>query len=362
MKVHVFDVHDLDAELIDDWQRLQQTNPALDSPFFSSAFTRAVAAERRGVRVAVMAEGREVIGFLPYHAAGRVARPVAGSFTDFQGPIVAADTAIHLPRVLRQAGLVAWQFEHLVTKSDHCESHAWAYAESPYMDLSRGFEAYRLERREAGSDELAEALRKARKLEREVAPLVLETDSLNYRVFDQLIAWKREQLAQTRQLDCFRPAWVVPMLARVLHTRGENFRGLMSVLYAGEEIAAVTLGLRSATVLHGWVTVYNRKFSKYSPGLILMAKLAQAAESLGIQRIDMGPGTEAFKHSFASGSTRVAEGAIDRRLVTGMMRHSWMRAKELVRGTSFRMPAQRVVRRLRGAGQWIARAAGAGES
>ncbi|MEO8493991.1 MAG: GNAT family N-acetyltransferase [Planctomycetota bacterium] len=345
----------LDARLVDRWNHLQRGNPALDSPLFSSSFTRAVAAERSGVEVAVIESDQTIVGFLPYcRHRGRIAAPVAGSFTGFQGLIALPDTSLDIRRVLRDGRLSAWPFDHLVTESDCLRPYHWAYSESPFMDLSQGFEGYRETCRETGGKEMAEVLRKARKLDRETGPVRLDLETTNSGVFDTLIGWKRQQLRSRRVADCFRPAWVLPLLNRILHTRGETFSSMLSALYVGDELAAINFGLRSGPVLHGWVTAYNPQFRKFSPGLMLIVKLAQAAESAGITRIDMGRGDESFKRNFCSGATRVAEGAVDRRLVVGAMKRSWVCAKAMLRGTPLREPGQRLLRQFRHAGGILA--------
>ncbi len=338
----------LDTELIDRWNKLQASNPTLDSPLFSAGFMRAAAQERHGIEVAVIESAGSVIGFLPYcRQHNNVAMPVAGSFTDFQGVISAPGTSIDIRKVLRSCRLAAWQFDHLVVGDESLEPFQWAFAESPYMDLSQGFDAFRDSCRNRGGKEMAEVLRKERKLEREVAPIRMEIESTNCHVFDTLIDWKRQQLGRQKRSDCFRPEWVLPFLNRILHTHGETLRPVLSAMYVGEKLAAINFGLRNGPVLHGWITAFNPEFHKFSPGLMLIVKLARQAEELGIERIDMGRGDESFKRNFSSGVTQVAEGAVDRRLVVGAMQHGWVRGKELLRGTPLSRPAQQLIRRLR---------------
>lgn len=141
------------------------------------------------------------------------------------------------------------------------------------------------------------------------------------------------------------------MLTRILNTHTGTFRPMLSAVYVGEELASINFGLRNGEVLHGWITAFNSKFRKFSPGLILMIKLAEVASSLGITRIDMGRGDESFKRNFSSGVTCVAEGAIDRRFMAGTLRHSWVRIKELLRRTSLGTPATNLLRKLRYAGE-----------
>lgn len=363
MKIEVITAQELDAELLDTWHALQQSSTTLDSPFFSAAFTRAVGLERRGVEIAIVEDENEVVGLLPYSRdKARVGGPVAGKFSDFQGMVLKPDAVVDPRQLLRQCQLSSWQFNHLIADQTLFEPYHWAHSKSPYMDLSNGFESYRVERRKAGSDELQEALRKSRKIERDVAPLTFETHTTNYRVLESLIAWKRDQLRKGGRPDCFRPAWVVPMLERLLHTRGESFQSMLSALYVGDALLAVNYGLRWGSVMHGWITAFNPEYRKFSPGLILLARLAQSAESLGIRRIDMGRGKESFKKSFGSGSRLLAEGAVDRRFVAGSVQRNWVRAKELIRATPLDAPARQMMNSLRSATGWLRQSLGAEEA
>ena len=350
MKIEVISAQHIDAELLDDWNGLQESSSTLDSPFFSAAFARAVGLERQGVEIAIVEDGNEVVGLLPYcREQARIGGPLAGQFTDFQGMLLKPEASIDPRQLLRQCRLNSWHFNHLAADQEVFQPFHWAQSESPYMDLSNGFEAYRVERRKAGSDELQEALRKSRKIDRDVAPLTFEPHTTNYRVLETLISWKRDQLRSTRRPDCFRPAWVVPMLERLLYTHGGNFHSMLSALYVGDELLAINYGLRCGSVMHGWITAFNPAYRKFSPGLILLTRLAQSAESLGICRIDMGRGNESFKKSFGSGSRLLAEGAVDRRFVAASVQRSWVRAKQLIRATPLDAPARQMLNSVRSA-------------
>jgi CelD/BcsL family acetyltransferase involved in cellulose biosynthesis len=112
-------------------------------------------------------------------------------------------------------------------------------------------------------------------------------------------------------------------------------------------LVAATVGVRSQCVLQGWITAFDRRFSKFSPGLILLTELAQAAEQLGIRRIDMGKGPEPFKRSFQSGSMELAEGSVDLHVMAGVLKQNWLRTREWVKTTSLATPARRLVDRVR---------------
>ncbi len=103
-------------------------------------------------------------------------------------------------------------------------------------------------------------------------------------------------------------------LDRMVHTSTDTFGGLLSVLYAGDQIAAVHMGMRSDTVWHYWFAAYNHDLQRYSPGLIILMEMIKAAPALGIRNMTLGQGDEAYKLRFATGSTQLASGSVDCRL------------------------------------------------
>jgi hypothetical protein len=100
------------------------------------------------------------------------------------------------------------------------------------------------------------------------------------------------------------------------------------VLRAGDQVAAVTLSLRSAGVLHAWFTAYNPELERYSPGLVLFVWLAEQASSLGITKIDLGRGEERYKASLASAATEVAEGTLSTPSLGVWFRNGWRTSRD----------------------------------
>ena len=327
------------------WADFQERDPALESPYFRPEFTRAVAAAR-DVEVAVLESAGEAVGFFPFQRIGRnVAQPVGGRISDYQGVIGRPGLTWDAEKMLRECDLAAWHFDHvLCSQRPFCDYHH-ATDRSPYLDLSNGFEVYRESLRKSGADELKQALRKARKLEREVGPLSFLADVKEPELFSLLVEWKSRQYRRTHVSDVFAASWTVQVLETILRHSGPVFAGVLSVLYAADRPVAMHLGMRSRGVLHWWFPAYDPQFRTYSPGRILLAELARAAESLGIEKIDLGRGVASYKARSMSGSVQVAEGSVDLRPVARVLRQRWRRARDWVRSSPLAGPA-RVPRRV----------------
>ena len=101
-------------------------------------------------------------------SASGVASAVAGAFSDFQGVVIETGRAWDAREWVRQCGLDSWSFTNTLAAQTSLRPYLVARKASPYVDLAAGFQAYRLGRCRAGSDELREAERKERKIQREI--------------------------------------------------------------------------------------------------------------------------------------------------------------------------------------------------
>ena len=355
MKTTVLTADRLTPAHLEAWSRWQRADPALDSPFFRPEFMRAVAEVRHDVEVAMLEEGGEPAGFFPFQRGGwGLGRPVGGRLCDFQGVVTRPGLAWRADELVRGCGLRAWDFDHVVAAQASFHPYRLGGGDSPFMDLSEGFEAYLAGRARAGSMLQRQVRRKARKLEREVGLLRFEFHTAAPEVLQALIAWKSDQYRRTGATDVFAFPWTTRLLGRLLGGTDEAFSGVLSALYAGRRLAAAHFGLQSLDVLHWWFPTYDPAFGAYSPGLILLAELAREGAGRGVRRIDLGKGDADYKTSFMTGATPLAEGCVTAHPLARLLRLGWRRTRSLARSSPLGAPARvagRWTRSLRG---WLA--------
>lgn len=142
--------------------------------------------------------------------------------------------------------------------------------------------------------------------------------------------------------------WIRAVLERIHQTQTARFGGILSVLYAGDDMVAAHMGLRLHGVWHGWFTGYAPGFARYSPGLLLFLKMAEAAPGLGLQCIELGGGEYAYKGRLANSSIPVAAGTVDR-LPAMTAARQWQYAGEdwIRRSRLLRPPARTLLRTYR---------------
>ena len=333
----------LTAEQHRAWLAVRECNPALSSPYFHPDFVRLASAVRKGVEVAVLEEGGRPEGFFAFERRSAGAgMPVAAPLNDFQAVIARPELLWSAAELIRGCGLAVWHFDHLLDVGQAFAQHAWSVTPSPYMDLSRGFEAFCEERRAAGGTDLPQARRKRKKAEIQLGPLRFVTHTTDSDVFAALARWKGEQYVRTGLANLFETPWIVALLESIRGAQGAQFSGMLSALYFGDRLAAAHLGMRSGKVLHAWFPAYDPELSRYSPGTILFCEMAKAAAELGIHRIDLGKGPEAFKLCLMSGAVPVAEGAVDFRPVARTLGRWRRSASRWSRQSLLGMPARLV--------------------
>lgn len=337
---------DLNQLEIEAWRNIQAENPRLDSPHFCIEMARIADATRGDIHATIIADDGIPVGILPFHRNGNRGTPPAGPLASFQGGIFPANANFDLEEVTRAAGLRVFHFDHLIDSQPGFERWKWFTANSYSLDLSEGYEAYYAGRRKAGSDKVKQMGRKSRKMARDLGTR-FEFDCRDINMLNGQLTRKSCQLDEMGVWNFLRESWTTDFLRQVFHHTDRDFAGVLSVLYANEEIAAMLYSYRHQDVLHGNVLTYNRAFEAYSPGLQIIMEVAKACEAQGIKRLDLGRGDDTYKTCFASDAILVAEGAIDRRMIGRRVSQGWLAGKSFVSKTSVAAPARRIVRKVR---------------
>ncbi|NRQ39831.1 GNAT family N-acetyltransferase [Nonomuraea sp. NN258] len=292
------------------WRALQQADPSFDNPFLSPEFTLTVGELRDDVRVAVIHDGPDIVGFLPFerHPLG-IGKPVAAGLTDAQGLVHAKDVEIDPRRLVKECGLAVYEFDHLVAGQPLLNARHERFP-SPIIDLRDGHPAYLAYLAEHSGKTYKTTLAKSRKLGRTAGPVRHDYATTDLAPLRTLLSWKTDQYRRTGRTDRFAHRWIVELVERLLATQTDDFAGVLDMVYAGDEPVAGHFGLRTATTLVGWFPAYDTRYAKYSPGLIHHLAMAEQAAASGIQVIDMGRGDKEYKDKLKNGELQVAEGRV----------------------------------------------------
>ena len=129
--------------------------------------------------------------------------------------------------------------------------------------------------------------------------------------FTEVIGWKSKQYLETGVADLFEMDWFRRVVVGVHRTQTAGFGGRLSLLYAGDRLVAGHMGMQAGPVWHYWFPAYDSAYAKYSPGLILLLKLAQHAAEHGVRTIDLGKGMNPYKVRLMNASVTLVVGAAE---------------------------------------------------
>jgi CelD/BcsL family acetyltransferase involved in cellulose biosynthesis len=304
------------------WRDMAAADLAFSSPLLGPDFANAVGAVREDARVAVIRRGGETLGFLAHHRRpGAMARAIGSPLSDYHGLVSRSAAGLRGPEVLRAAELTAFRYTGLVDPfgvfgpNEHRLAHVIALGNT---DAETYLEAVRA----ASPKKIKNWRRLDNKLEREIGDVELVGPDRSREAFDQLIAWKREQLERTGVHDFLRPEWTRNLLLDLFQKQTGPFQGLMINLYAGGHLVAGHFGVRLDGVFHPWIASTNPAYGDWSPGQIFFMRAIAAMPGLNLHRYDLGPGHDHYKGAYALSQVEIGEGTATAATVAGRVASS----------------------------------------
>ena len=332
-----------------DWKWMLRSNPSLGSPFFRPEFTLAVGRTRSDVRV-IIAETRGVpVAFLPFQLASNGEHVAVGAaLNDFQGVVSTAEAGYSVDELLRHAGIRRMFCPKIVDGQQRFDSFVIGESVSPYVDLTNGYGQWENDLKRRGVRLLKRLARKERKLIRDYGAVHFAYHIASPDVLLKLIGWKRSQYRRTNENDTFAAIWSNELLHGLLTVpRESELQPVLSAMYAGKTLVAAHYCLAAPGVCHSWVAAYNREYSRYSPGKLLLRRLLYEIPERHINRFDFGAGDEAYKYNFANNAVSVRRVIVDRNPIRRWLRSNSYLARMAVKDSALGPGIRSVRDRLR---------------
>ena len=300
------------SEIENFWLSLHEHDSRFQSPYYHPNFTRAVAAIRDDVEVAILrSPQKQIVAIFPYQRTSKsVAAPIGGRMNDFHGMIGLEIETIEINAVMTRIGISQFGYHALSTERSGFDVFNFESLDSYFVDISDGFTSYKQWVCQ-NSSTIKRLPQKERSLAREHGQVTFEFESGNLDVLETLIQLKRTKFQRTNTFDILSVDWAANLLREISGYQDNDFRGVLSVLRAGDNVVATHFGMISKDVLHYWFPAYDSSYSKYSPGIQLMMQTCKHAAKIGINKIDMSYGESPFKDKFCNGSIPVHFGQVN---------------------------------------------------
>ena len=353
VKISIIAGRELGPDLAERWVTLQRANSDLSSAFFHPEFAYCVAGVKANVEIAIVEDGGAIVAFFPFERSLRsLGGPAGGLLSDYHGLVSAGGVDADFARreLLPACKLIAWDFSRLPVSQAWFQGRPHSLIASPRIELAEGYAAYAEHKRVCGSNLIERSNYLARRLGREIGPLRYTAHEVDPTVLDEVLAWKSAQYERTGKPDVFRLPWTRALVQAIHQTQTKGFAGVLSTLHAGDRLIAGHFGMRSHESWHYWLPSYNRTFAKYSPGLILILKMAESASRLGVRIIDLGAGLSQHKARLATGSVMLSAGSLELSGWRSMRRNVQRNIAARVRNTPLEAPARALARSWRALG------------
>lgn len=304
---------DLGPAEIARWRELQRADARLHNPFLAPEFALVLGRHRPDVRVAVIEDGAEIVGFLPHHR-GRlgIGRALGYGLADGQAMVGRTGVEWEPGQLLARCGLSVLEFDELLAyQVDALAPRRAAVAPAPFVDLSPGWDKW-LDTKRGESATVKDMPRKHRKLTRECGEVTFEFNSTSDEHLRLLMRWKSQQYRRTGRSDRFARPWFAAAFEELTRLATADFAGVLSVLSVDGRPIAIQQALCANGVLAHWFPAYDVALRVYSPGLMCTLEFIRAAAERDLRQINFGKGHAEYKEALKDGDLRVAEGWCER--------------------------------------------------
>ncbi|MET7684809.1 GNAT family N-acetyltransferase [Streptomyces sp. NPDC005423] len=354
MDISIHRPEELSTPLRGAWHRAMDDSPDYGNPFLAPEFAAGVGRHRGGARVAVLREHGEPVGFFPYERNSLgVGRAIGLGLSDCQALVHRPGVTWETRQLLKACGLSVFEFDHLVEEQKPFGRHVTGTFASPAIELKDGDGTYPEWLRGAYPGLAKTTLKKERRLGRDLGGMRFVYDERDPGPLRTLMRWKSAQYRRTGRMDRFARPWIVDLVDQLFQVREEHFKGVLSVLYAGDRPVAAHFGPTSRTVFAAWFTAYDPELRYYSPGLIMHLRMAEAAGREGVRLMDLGRGDKEWKDWLKTRELRVGEGFASRPHPVAAAHRLWRRPVRGLRNTvlahpALRQPADRLLKTVGG--------------
>ena len=292
------------------WEMFRQGSGPYKSPFFSPEFTRHVSEVRDDIRVLVFGDGEDVDLIWPLQVQGRSADPVGAPFCDYHGPVMRPGWSGDLQKILRKSGLSTVRLTGVYDPDNRLHEYASEFDGAYVTDLSQGAQAVFDFQQEHFPKHAKKMRRLGRKVEREIGELTFRFDDRDQAMWDELIAWKRQQYRDTGRHDVLAPEWIRQLLKNLWASEEPTCRGFLHTLRHGDKFIAGEFNLACRSTLHGWVPAYHSEYASYTPGFLIQNEILKEAEVRGFVHYDLGVSAGHYKKYYSSYQIPVVGGTI----------------------------------------------------
>ncbi|MEL6861159.1 MAG: GNAT family N-acetyltransferase [Pseudomonadota bacterium] len=310
MKYNLYRPDELSAEQWQIYAALRDARDIYDNPFFDPDFAKLVGEVREDTRIGFASDDAGVFAVWPMHIRpGNWARPIGSPFSDWNGPILAANVELSPQEILAGFDISGFTTNGFLPQS-RATSATLKRSGANLSDLSGGCEAFLEDQKAQWPKHFKKMRRIYRNIERDFSEMRYEWDDRSDEAYAQLIELKQAQYQRTGFFDVLKAEWVRDLFDRLRTFEGPRLRARLISIYFDDVQAASEFNLQSDKILHGWITAFDQDYKSYSPGHVLLQETLGCMCQHGLRMYDSGPGLDKYKRNYSNMQTLIESGVI----------------------------------------------------
>lgn len=309
-RIDICELADLTGEQRALWQDFRTQDISLQTPFLSLGYLELCERSGSDVRICVICRDGEDIAFFPFEAVDNdTARPIGSYFNDYQAILCHSSAQIHLENILERTWLKEIKLDHFLHAERRVYHQPAVCDVSWLVELDSGYSEYRKTLTASQLRNAHKVIDARRRLEDRHGALEFRANFQSSELLETLMHWKSEQWSRAGWHGRFTAEWERRLMYDLMSQKSRDFSGIFSGVFLGGEPLALHLGLGSFNTWHYWTTGYDvsSRFSKYSPGLIMLHEMIRSAPMLIYSRLDLGRGELKYKWDVANATQKVSE-------------------------------------------------------
>jgi CelD/BcsL family acetyltransferase involved in cellulose biosynthesis len=310
-----------EAELAQ-WREWQAADKVVHNPFLAPEFAYAKAKFLKKQFVAVLREGNDIVGYMPYEKVDKaVGVP--------RGVIAKPGTSWDVRPILSGTGLSVFEYLDLVPEQkDALQTRGAIVRPVATVDLTNGWDAWIAEK--SKSSNVKRYMRKGRTMERDLGETEFKLSEPDHDILDQFMLWKSAHNDRTGNYN----RYAIPEYRAMVHwmldnSSNETFEVQLSTYRAGGRLLAMQLAMVANDMCTAWQTTHDPdpELNKYSAGMTMMLNHYEGLAKHGVKIIDLGVGPSPYKPVMKNYDTYVVEGYSDRPSAPAYIRRAKMAPK-----------------------------------
>ena len=302
--------HKVPEEVLSLARAWRAANSSYSNPFLSIDFCNILSQARDDVRIFVLRDEKtnKPLVFWPLHVSpSRWARPLAGAFSDRNGPIICPGYTFSLSELLDAFGIDGLVSPGLLSDPNLEVEHS-EQSSAQLAVIETDFGSYLAAQKKENKRFFKNLNRSRRKFAEDYPDAIFTFDDKSEDLLQELFDVKQKQYAATNKHNVLGPAWARDMIAELWRSDSKSCRVVLSTMKFNDQLIAAEFNLLSDHYLHGWIVGYNRDFEVYSPGNLLQFNILEEMGGHGITHYDAGSGASYFKY-FTNAHVPIYEGS-----------------------------------------------------